>query len=263
MLWWRIHAVVIIGLLVLVTGIATAGLLLRPLLLTAPDGNNRTPALAAAIAVTGVLTTGAVTFIGVVLRQSIDLRTTRMAERASELAQVEQRRLLMETALQTVKLLSREDGQAASTPQVSAALLVLARLGETHLAIDLAAELWPGQQVSTTTAVQLAQEGLSSQDVSTQQAAAMLLRNNAKRLQVTDTQYEWPDILETWNLKLPSDVRVLIAVTLATWVQERTPKSQQDFRLSLLRDAQSLDPSPEVQLITHSIVGVSKSPALP
>jgi hypothetical protein len=204
-----------------------------------PHEKNAVPALAAAVTLTGVLTTAVVTLVGIVLKQSIDVRNTQLAEQAAERAAAEQRRLVMETALGTVRLLGRADDDT-STVQTSAALIVLAKLGEARLAVDLAAELWPLERLSSTAAVELVECGLASGDHETQYNSAVLLRNNTSRLRLSEPQYEWPRSLDKWRMDLPPDVRVVLAITLHEACRV-APMKEEDWRRDLARKALDVD----------------------
>jgi hypothetical protein len=234
--WVGRNALILVACLFVIAGAWLAVRLLHPLLSISPTNKDSVPALAAAVAVSGVLITATVTLTGIILKQSIDLRTARAAER-------DQGRLRMETALQTVSLLGAEDitGQVIRT---SAALIVLARLDQVRLAVDLAAELWPKGRVSSSAAAQLVESGLAAPDLDTQHAAAMLLRNNVDRLYATETgktsQYEWPRALDAWPVGLHRDVRLVIALALRDRMEMRPPRTG-DWRLDLLAQARLVE----------------------
>lgn len=249
--WLRRNAFLLVASGVLVGAVILAVRLLRPVLSISPGDKTAVPVLAAAVTVTGVFTTAAVTLTGIILKQSIDLRTTRLAERAAETARVDQQRLLMETALQTVQLLG-SNGEDSAAVRGSAALVVLSRLGELGLALDLAAALWPRKKISSSSAIQLVQAGLTSGDHDTQYSAAMLLRNNTGLLYVGDTQYEWPRSLDSWPEHLPSDVRHVLARALKDWFGVR-PAGAADWRRELLRAALARESDPDVK---HTLAAI-------
>ena len=125
----------------------------------------------------------------------------------------------METALQTVKLMTLDNGSPAPSTQVSAALLVLAGLGEVTLAIDLAAEMWPNDRITCSAATRLIDYALAENNPALHRDAAMLLYNNFSRLDTKGNQYEWPNRLDRWPTKLDSEARHTLALALAEWVK--------------------------------------------
>lgn len=199
------------------------------------------------LALTGVLVTAAVSVVGLSLKQSIDRRTL-------ELSQAEHRRQQMETAMQTVRLLAADGGALAPKTQVSAALLVLARLGEMSLAVDLAAELWPKDQLTCSAAVRIIDDALNKGDPPLQRDAAVLLLNNVERLDVGENQYEWPDSLQRWPGSLDAEARLTVALTLSKWTKVRKPTDSDDFRLTLLREAGERDPGQNVRKTAAELV---------
>jgi hypothetical protein len=203
-------------------------------------GKTAVPALVASIALPGVIATAVVTLIGYLLRQSIDLRTARLGEQAAEAANVEQQRLRMESAMQTVKLLATQDGKAAPAVQVSAALIVLSKLGEIDLALDLATEMWPKNQLTSSAAVALCDAAITSGDRMLQRAAAVLILNNWKRLISDHGQAQWPAcLLHGWPSTLDEEARQIITKALVAWVDE---SPGEDFRLSLIEAAKGSQP---------------------
>jgi hypothetical protein len=199
------------------------------------------------LALTGVLVTAAVSGVGLSLKQSVDRRTL-------QLSQADQRRQQMETAMQTVRLMTLDSGAAAPRAQVSAALLVLARLGEISLAVDLAAELWPGDHLTSSTAVRIIGDALTGSDLPLQRDAALLLMNNVGRLDVAENQWEWPACLDSWPASLDPEARMAIAVALSKWIEARPPSRPGDFRLGLLRQALDRDPGQEVRKVASALI---------
>lgn len=214
--------------------------LLRPALSIPVDADNRTPAFAAALALTGVLVTAGVTLIGILLRHSSDARVAQVAKEAEVRAALDQRRLQMQAAVETVRLLSSPNGSLAPPEQVSAALIVLNKLGERQLALDLAAELWPKDQVSASAATFLCDSAFHSDDEEAQMAAAMLMYNNWQRLRTRSDQVHWVSFSDRWPKTLTAGARSLMAKALEAWL-EQSPAEGADFRRNLLREARRLD----------------------
>lgn len=192
--------------------------------------------LASVVGVAGVALTGIVALLTAFLRLFIDRRTVQLAEAADLRAQVEQHRLEMEAAVETVKLLSNADGTMASPVQVSAALIVLSGLGQTLLAIDLASQLWPEGKMTARASVALCDAALSSSDPMLQEAAAVLLLNNWSRLNEPGKQVQWPSIVESeWPKSIAPQAKKLLKETLTEWLKERPPSGHSDFRELLLK----------------------------
>jgi hypothetical protein len=211
--------------------VVTAFLLLRVLALPL-TGKTAVPVLVASITLPGVIATAVVSLIGYFLKQSVDLRTTRLGEQAAEVANVEQQRLRMESAMETVKLLATQDGKAAPVVQVSAALIVLSKLGEIDLALDLAAEMWPKKQITSSSAVALCDVAIASGDIMLQRAAAILILNNWRLLISEHGQAQWPScLLNGWPSNLDAEARGIITEALVAWVTESPGK---DFRSRLI-----------------------------
>lgn len=237
----------------LVAGVASAAFFITYLLTTPFDG----PVAAArvtvgALALIGVLVTATISLIGFLLKQSIDRRTL-------EISLTEQRRLQLEAAVETVKLIGVDSGDLdnkarASKAQASAALLVLAKLGEVSLAVDLAAELWPAKQVTSTAAARVIDyalaKGIVDEDkASLQRSTALLLLNNYDQLYVADHQYEWPKHLEHWPEleEFDPEARFTIALALSKSLEQHKPTHLEDFRVKLLREAREQDSDQKVK----------------
>jgi hypothetical protein len=191
------------------------------------------------------------------LKQSIDRRTL-------EASQTEQHRLQLQAAVETVKLINIESGEAgvrtsASKAQASAALLVLAKLGEVSLAVDLAAELWPAKLVTSTAAVRVVDYALAS-DVGVpagdkpalQRSAALLLRNNVVQLDIAEDQYVWPQRLDRWptSKELDAEASYIVALALSDWIEHRKPKPPRKFMMELLKKACESDSDQKVKEVS-------------
>jgi hypothetical protein len=205
------------------------------------------PAIAGALALAGTALTTSVTILGLLLKQSMDARTLRLQEDNAMREGASQRRLQLDAAMQTVKLLSLADGTPAPLVQTSGALIALANLGEVHMAVALAAELWPKAHVSSSSAVHVVDLALATPDRDLQMSAAVLLHANVARLDTGPDRFEWPSALDKWDIALHPDVRAVIAATLVTWTRLRPPTSVDDFRAELLRKATQLDDAPSVR----------------
>jgi len=217
--------------------IIAAAVLVRRALAIPTSNKNAIPVLAAGVTVTGVLTTAAVTLAGYLLRQSIDLRTTRLAEAADDRAVVEQRRLQMQTVIETVKLLSTPAGEPARAEQASVALLALAKLGELSLAIDLASEVANSCQLTARAASNLCDETIRSQEPALGRAAAVLIFNHWHVLESSEGQAEWPTALTQWPDWLDAQAKLLILRALEAWIAARPATQPADFRARLVASA--------------------------
>ncbi len=236
--WLKTHVLAIIsGLLLLITCLGAA-LIIRPALAISSYDKSAVPVLVAAITLTAGITTAAVALVGHLLRQSIDLRTTRLAEEANKRAIVDQERLQMQTAMETVRLLATSDGNPAPPVQVSAALIVLSKLGETALALDLAAEMLPKKQLTASSAVAICDTAILSGDAELQRAAAFLLFNNWEELSPEKSdQAQWPSSLkETWPSHLDAEAQKIITKALTEWVA-KTPG--EGFRQRLIQASEA------------------------
>jgi hypothetical protein len=237
--------------------VASAGYLMWRLLTISYGGTDTAAKVTVgALALIGVLTTATVSFIGLLLKQSIDRRTL-------EVSQTEQLRLQLEAAVEAVKLINaekdeREAKTSASKVQASAALLVLAKLGEVSLAVDLAAELWPAEQVTSTAAVRVIDYALAHDanvpaeyKSQLQRSAVLLLRNNVRQLDLAEDQYTWPYQLDHWPKpkELDAEARYTVALALADWVEHRNRQSKppRKFMVELLTEAQERDPDQKVK----------------
>jgi hypothetical protein len=241
--WPRRHSLASTSGVLLAAALGAAVWLLRPLLSISPTAKDAVPALAAGVSLLGVLATATVALVGHLLKQSIDLRTARLAGEANDRARTDQRRLQMEAALETVKLLATPQGAPAHPVQASAGLIVLSKLGETALAVDLAAELWPARQMTTTAAVQLCDDALCSLDPPLQRAGAVLILNNWRLLQdeATPGQAQWVSFTAEWPPGLDVQARRLLTVALKRWLAASPTDSPSDFRARLIAASEHID----------------------
>ena len=131
--------------------------------------------IAGTIVASGTVMTAVVALIGLVLRSSIDKRTTRLALGCGPSRG--------RGAAKAADGSGNRDSEAASTPrgcitpplEASAALSAPSRLGETSLALDLAGELWPQGGRTSSSVVSLCDAAFRGDDVGAQVTAAALL----------------------------------------------------------------------------------------
>jgi hypothetical protein len=156
--------------------------------------------VAAVLGLLGGFLTSSLTFVGVLLKHSLDERSQRLAaleaERNAKLEADQERRLALEASIKAVELLSTPDGSPAPATQQAGALFALARLSQLDLALTLLSEIWPTKGVSAAAAVRLVDQALREGDTSLQQAAAETLESNASRLLRPDGDIDLPTILQ-------------------------------------------------------------------
>jgi uncharacterized protein YjeT (DUF2065 family) len=122
----------------------------------------------------------------------------------------ERGRLELDAAMQAGTLLASPNRPAATT----AALLALTRAGRADLAVILLVDLWPGQQVSTETAILVVDEALRSSSPSAQLVAAELLSRNARTLDPCQP-LDWPRSLDgEWLPELAPSTKFLLLEAL-------------------------------------------------
>lgn len=194
--------------------------------------------IAGTIVASGTVMTAVVALIGLVLRSSIDKRTTRLAEAADLRAVEEQRRQQMEAAIETVKLLAPPEVASHPPVQASAALIVLSRLGETSLALDLAGELWPQGGITSSSVVSLCDAAFRGDDADAQVTAAALLRSNWRLLRVDEAgqHYKWPaSLIHGWPPGMAPRSKQLVKEALELWLEAEPDETHRDFRSLLLK----------------------------
>jgi hypothetical protein len=155
--------------------------------------------LAAAIGLVGVLVTASLTFIGVLLKHSIDGRTLHQTAETEG-------RLRLETSIRAVELLT-EEGQPATPTRQAGALFVLINLNQLDFAYALLGQIWTNREISPGAAVWVINQLLLNGSPSLQQGAAVLLYANADAL-ATESDFEFPDCVTfRWRNDLPTGVR--------------------------------------------------------
>lgn len=227
---WPIIATV----LLVASAIGASGIIIQMARAT-PTDKTAVSLVVAAIALTGVLITASVALAGHLFRQAIDLRTLRLAEDNAKRSEVDQQRLQMQTAMETVRALASADGRPAPIAQSSAALIVLSKLGENALALTLAAELWPKGQLTPSAAAILCDEAIRAGTPELHQAAAVLILNNWRRLRSGQGQVEWPSSLLSWPEGIRRDAQQVIVKALEEWIAEWPADRDTDFRQALVQ----------------------------
>jgi hypothetical protein len=179
--------------------------------------------LAAAIGLVGVLVTASLTFIGVLLKHSIDLRTIQQNAETEG-------RLRLETSIRAVELVSQEEGTATKTRRAGA-LFVLANLNQLDFASALLSQMWHDRQVSPSAATWVVNRLLLSGEPSLQEAAAVELEANAHTLARSDG-FQFPEsMLFRWSNELPTTAResILSAFIMMILSKPREDWSREDL----------------------------------
>jgi hypothetical protein len=158
--------------------------------------------VAATLALGGGLVATSLTFIGVLLKHSIDERTLRQTENTEG-------RLRLETSIRAVELLT-ENGKPATATRQAGALFVLASLNQLDFALALLREIWPKREISPDAALWVVDRALLSGDEMLQVQASQLLYSNANSLS-TAGGYEFPDsVNQKWTNDIPSYARSFV-----------------------------------------------------
>lgn len=232
--WLKRNILLVVFFALLAVAIGWSVKILQPVLAIPLTDDTAIPVLVAGIAVTGALTNAVVVLVGHLLRQSLDLRNTRLAEEAGNRAAADQKRLQAQAAMETIKLLTRDDATPAAAVQVSAALIVLSKLGEIGLALDLAAEMWPAGHLTPRSAVYLCNSAIATDSPDLQRSAAILIYNNWDKLGTGPGQFQWLSIQSEWPAGLDAVPREIITRALEAWLV-KVPGD--DFRKMLVDES--------------------------
>jgi hypothetical protein len=129
--------------------------------------------IAAVVSLSGVLIASALTFLGVLLKHSLDVRNATLAEEA-------ERRLRLEASIKAIELLTVEKGELAPPIRQAGALFALTSLGQLELAIALLVEIWPQGRLSAKAAVEVINRTLIGGGSDLQEDAAIILERHAE-----------------------------------------------------------------------------------
>lgn len=191
---------------------------LYPLLRSEMDPQRLTPVLA----FLGVVLTGAVTVLSLILK--------RVADRRLEAGQHSEReRLRLEAAMRAGSLLAADEGKSQNPATVASGLLALSSLGQSELAVALLVDLWSASDadvspsrppdspgVSTETAILAIDAALRSGEVNAPLVAAELLCRNAHRLDACQSLH-WPSSLDgRWLPDAGQKTKLLLIDALIT-----------------------------------------------
>lgn len=187
-LWTTLAVLALYGLFVL--------LLWQAGVLSFDERTSDSQRFAAVLGLLGGLFASSLTFVGVVLKHSLDERNTRIAED-------EARRLKLEASIKAVDLLATPDRQPASAVEQAGALFTLTHLGQVELAVILLGQTWKPDGVSTSAACGIIERGLADENL--QGLAAEVLRDNAAQLFVPPGEaflpnqvWEWPPTINDY-----------------------------------------------------------------
>ena len=149
--------------------------------------------IAAAISLVGGLMAALMTLLGLVLKQSIDLRSIALqeqtearvrleSERNSRLAEDAERRLKAEAAIKAVGLLGTSTGQEVADTQRAGVILALGDLDKMALALALVEQLLPAGKLDGGTVCWLISKALTSPEVDISSQAALLINYHVDKL---------------------------------------------------------------------------------
>ena len=156
---------------------------------------------AAVLGLIGGLIATSLTFVGVLLKHSIDLRTVGQAKETED-------RLRLETAISAVQLLT-EGGKPSVPSRQAGAVFVLASLNQLDFALALLGEIWHRREISPGAAAWVVNRALVHGNEEIQIAAASHLKNNAEHLAESDMCWEFPACLDLkWTNDLPQLARM-------------------------------------------------------
>jgi hypothetical protein len=229
---------------ILVLYVAFAATLWRLGLFDVPESGPDARIFAAVFGLLGGLFASILTFVGVLLKHSIDTRTL-------EITRDSEARLKLETSIRAVELLATDDGRETAPSQQAGALFALANLGQLGLAVALLNELWPAGRVSTAAATGVIDQALRVGSIGTQIGASRVLQANADLLRHTDRGILLPDSLDgEWHTEWPGGVRNILISALIDAIRYRPRSEWSTDDLSTLSlnfdQIRKLDPDPVI-----------------
>jgi hypothetical protein len=162
--------------------------------------------VAASISLVGGLIGSLITFVGLILKHSIDQRSIALQEetesreriesdRNNRLAEEAERRLKVEAAIRAVGLLSTSSGQEVPPTQRAGAILTLGDLGMLPLALSLSNQMLQTSTLDAGTACWLFNKALTSRDLDIQEQAAILTNKYVAKMLLPGGQAVFPAIL--------------------------------------------------------------------
>jgi hypothetical protein len=179
-----------------------------------------TKIVAASISLVGGLIGSIITFVGVILKHSIDQRSIALQEESEIREKIEsardnrlkieaERRLMTEASIQAIGLLSTSSGTEVTLAQRAGVILTLADLDKMSLALSLTDQMLLDSTLDITTAVWLFNKGLSfDKDPDIQLQSAILTdKHVAKMLQKNGEGVFPPILLKNEILSLEVNVR--------------------------------------------------------
>ena len=197
-------------------------------------------AMTAFLALLAILVPASVTFAGLMIKKSTDMRASKEQQDAQEQRALQReqsdKRLAQEHEEQKFRLrldaaIRAADSAGPSGNEVTSAagLLALARLDFADLAVALLVDLWSTQvsaqpsvnvkqlhspRIATETAIQIIDEALVSRRPDAQVMAAQLLCRNASGLDICNSLH-WPSAINSaWIPDLPVTAKLLITEAL-------------------------------------------------
>lgn len=156
---------------------------------------SNTQLVAATLALGGGLVAASLTFVGALLKHSIDQRTLHQTQET-------EKRLRLETSIRAVELLT-EAGEPATRTRQAGALFVLANLEQLDFALALLREIWRQRQIHPAAATWVVNRALLEGAGPAQEEATEVLWVNAEDL-ILDTNGWWfPQCVdEKWTTSL-------------------------------------------------------------
>jgi hypothetical protein len=181
------------------------------------DSDTAAKVTAGVVAVVGVLFTGTVGFVGVLLKQSLDARNLEIQREAET-------RLTLEAGIKALQLMDESSQAPTPSTKISGAILIIAELGLLDSAISLVHSLWPLGKVDTASAISVIDAGLSHSKVDIQRSAAALLDRHVDLIAAsrTESAAPWPQRLtDAWSPNLDISARERILTAMARYLLAR------------------------------------------
>ena len=182
--------------------------------------------VSAALVFIGVIFTGTVSIVGMLLRQTMEQRNIEIREQSEKRLQIDreresnqnkeaERRLRLEAGVEAMKLLTLSEGKENLQTLNAGVLFTLASLPMYDLAVIMLSKMLPEKEVTPDTASWLLDNALLKGDENLQSEAATILYDYAKYFLDDGGSYSWPKCInQKWNLELPFEVREILAFSV-------------------------------------------------